>query len=164
WPTPPPPAAAEAAGPTLQPHHPPPQILRRRPSTAASSSVSSKTTPLPIRVLKPSPRPPAAHHFFVDPAVAAVGPFFAAPTQIQGGGFTWSSASASSPQPQQHHHQLQFPDLRFAPGEPYGVLGSGGGGGGRGFRSGDAVRAERPRSGAPPPGFGKPSHPPAAAR
>ncbi|CAN6324214.1 unnamed protein product [Urochloa humidicola] len=102
----------------------------------------------------------AAHHFFVDPAVAAVGPLFAAPTQIQGGGFAWSSASAPQP-PQQQQHQLPFPDLRFAPGEPYGALGSGGG---RGFRSGDAVRAERPRPGAPPPGFGKPSHPPAAAR
>ncbi|CAN6311455.1 unnamed protein product [Urochloa humidicola] len=106
----------------------------------------------------------AAHHFFVDPAVAAVGPLFAAPTQIQGGGFAWSSAYAPQrpPPPPQQQHQLPFPDLRFAPGEPYGALGSGGGGG-RGFRSGDAVRAERPRPGAPPPGFGKPSHPPAAA-
>ncbi|CAN6305470.1 unnamed protein product [Urochloa humidicola] len=143
-------------------------------STATNPPAASLDGGLLLRLLQNNPPAhpraetlapaPAAHHFFVDPAVAAVGPFFAAPTQIQGGGFTWSSASASSPQPQQQHHQLQFPDLRFAPGEPYGVLGSGGGGGGRGFRSGDAVRAERPRSGAPPPGFGKPSHPPAAAR
>lgn len=100
---------------------------------------------------------PVAHHFLVDPAVAAVGPLFAAPTQTQGGGFPWSSASAS----QLQQHQLRFPDPRVAPGEPYAALC---GGDGRGFRSGDAVRAERPRPGAPPPGFGKPSHPPSAAR
>ncbi|WVZ58093.1 hypothetical protein U9M48_008399 [Paspalum notatum var. saurae] len=105
--------------------------------------------------LAPPPVAPGAHHFFVDPAVAAVGPPFVAPLETHGGGFAWPSAPA--PQPQQ---QLRFLDPRVAPGEPYAALG---GGHGRGFGSVEAVRAERPRPGAPPPGFGKPSHPPAAA-
>uniref|UniRef100_K4A6R3 Poly(A) RNA polymerase mitochondrial-like central palm domain-containing protein n=1 Tax=Setaria italica TaxID=4555 RepID=K4A6R3_SETIT len=145
------------------------------PHPSASSSTATPPSPasldggLLLRLLQnpPPAHPraetltagPVAHHFFVDPAVAAVGPLFAAPTQMQGGCFPWSSASA--PQPQQH--LLRFPGPQFAPGEPYAALG-GSGGGGRGFGSGDAVKAERPRPGAPPPGFGKPSHPPAAAR
>ncbi|CAM0150643.1 unnamed protein product [Urochloa decumbens] len=143
------------------------------PRPSASSSTATNPPPasldggLLLRLLQNTPpahpraetlAPPlAAHHFFVDPAVAAVGLHFAAPTQIQGGGLAWSSASA----PQSQQHQLRFPDPRFAPGEPYGALG---GAGGRGVGSGNAVKAERPRPGAPPPGFGKPSHPPAAAR
>ncbi|CAL4924490.1 unnamed protein product [Urochloa decumbens] len=143
------------------------------PHPSASSSTATNPPPasldggLLLRLLQNTPPahprpetlapPVAAHHFFVDPAVAAVGPHFAAPTQIQGGGLAWSSTSA--PQPQQH--QLRFPDPRFAPGEPYGALG---GAGGRLFGSGNAVKAERPRPGAPPPGFVKPSHPPAAVR
>ncbi|RLN17875.1 hypothetical protein C2845_PM02G16850 [Panicum miliaceum] len=144
------------------------------PHPSASSSTATHPSPasldggLLLRLLQnpPPAHPcaetlapgPVAHHFFVDPAVATVGPLFAAPPQMQEGGFAWCSAFA--PQPQQH--QLRFPDPRFAPGEPYAALG--GGGGGRGFGSGDAVRAERLRPGAPPPGFGKPSHPPAAPR
>ncbi|KAJ1257295.1 hypothetical protein BS78_K109300 [Paspalum vaginatum] len=105
--------------------------------------------------LAPPPVAPGAHHFFVDPAVAAVGPAFVAPLEMHGGCFAWPSAP--TPQPQQ---QLRFPDPRVAPGEPYAALG---GGHGRGFGSVEAVSVERPRPGAPPPGFGKPSHPPAAA-
>ncbi|KAG2549634.1 hypothetical protein PVAP13_9KG275900 [Panicum virgatum] len=147
------------------------------PHSSASSSTTTHPSPvsldggLLLRLLQnpPPTHPraetlapaPVAHHFFVDPAVAAVGPLFAAPPQMQEGSFAWSSASAPQPQPQRH--QLRFPDHRFAPGEPYAALGSGGGGG-RGFGSGDAARAERPRPGAPPPGFGKPLHPLAAAR
>lgn len=136
------------------------------PSTATHTSSSSFDGGLLLRLLQnppiahpreeilaPPPVAPGAHHFFSDPAVAAVGPFFAASAQAQGGDFGWSSTSTKHV-----HQQPQFPDPRFAPGEPFAVLG------GRGFGSGDAVRAERPRPGAPPPGFGKPSHPPPAAR
>lgn len=84
-----------------------------------------------------------------------MGPLFAASAQAQGGDFGWSSTSTTHVQ-----QQPQFPDPRFAPGEPFPALAS------KGFGSGDAVRAERPRPGAlpRPPGFGKPSHPPPAAR
>ncbi|OEL27346.1 UTP:RNA uridylyltransferase 1 [Dichanthelium oligosanthes] len=130
-------------------------------STAAHPSPASLDGGLLLRLLQNpppahrrgetlAPAAPVAHHIFVNPAV---GPLFASPPQMQGGGFAWSSV----PQQQQ---QLRFPDPRFAPGETY----LGGGGSGKGFGSGDAVRAERPRPGAPPPGFGKPWHPAAATR
>ncbi|XP_062205321.1 UTP:RNA uridylyltransferase 1-like [Phragmites australis] len=105
------------------------------------------------QTLAPPPGAPGPHHVFVDPAVAAVGQLFPTPRQMQGAGFAWPSPSA--PQPQ----QLRFPDPRFAPPlDPYVVPGCGG------FGAADAVRAERPRPGAPPPGFGKLSHPAAAGR
>ncbi|PWZ21078.1 UTP:RNA uridylyltransferase 1 [Zea mays] len=136
------------------------------PSTATHTSPASFDGGLLLRLLQnppsahpreeilaPPPVAPGAHHFFSDPAVAAVGPLFAASAQTQGGDFGWSSTSTTHVQ-----QQPRFSDPRFAPGEPFAALG------GRGFGSGDAVRAERPRSGAPPPGFGKPSHPLPAAR
>ncbi|TVU31249.1 hypothetical protein EJB05_22930, partial [Eragrostis curvula] len=92
------------------------------------------------------------HHFFVDPAVAAMGPLFPASQQVQGGGFAWPSPSAPQQQ-MQPQQQLRFPDPRFAPPvDPYAAGGAGG------FGAADAVRAERPRPGAPPPGFGKLQH------
>ncbi|KAG0549756.1 hypothetical protein BDA96_01G282100 [Sorghum bicolor] len=140
--------------------------------TSASQSTATHTSPasfdggLLLRLLQNPPSahpreeflaPPhvaaGAHHFFSDPAVAAVGPLFAASAQAQGGDFGWSSTSTTHLQ-----QQPVFPDPRFAPGEPFAALA------GRVFGSGDAVWAERPRPGAPPPGFGKPSHPPPTAR
>lgn len=139
------------------------------PSTATHPSTASFDGGLLLRLLQnpdsahpraenlaPDLPSPGTHqtHDFTDPAVAAVGPLFAA-AQTQVGGFGWSSTSTSTSHLQQ---QLRFPDPRFAPGEPFASVG------GRGFGSGDAVRAERPRPCAPPPGFGRPSHAPAAAR
>nr|CAB3499850.1 unnamed protein product [Digitaria exilis] len=134
------------------------------PATATRPSPASLDGGLLLRLLQSPPHGqpraetpvpgPGAHHFFLDPAVATVGPLFAAPPQMQGGVFAWSSTSAL----QSQQNQLRFLDPRFAPGETYAALG----GDGMGFGSGDAVRVERPRPGAPPPGFGKPSHPSAA--
>ncbi|XP_062200597.1 UTP:RNA uridylyltransferase 1-like [Phragmites australis] len=104
----------------------------------------------------PPPGAPGPQDFFVDPAVAAVGPLFPTPPQMQGGGFAWPSPSAQQPPQQQ---QLRFPDPRFAPSvDPYAALRGGG------FEAADAVRPERPRPGAPPPGFGKVSHQAASGR
>uniref|UniRef100_A0ACD5U6A8 Uncharacterized protein n=1 Tax=Avena sativa TaxID=4498 RepID=A0ACD5U6A8_AVESA len=114
-----------------------------------------------LRILQnPPPRPqqqqtlvqPLAepHNFFVDPAVAAVGPFFSSPSHVHSGGFAWPSSSDPEP-------QLRFSDPRFR--QPLDLYAERGGGG---FRSADGIarsRAEKPRSGAPPPGFGKPSPP-----
>ncbi|XP_047045487.1 UTP:RNA uridylyltransferase 1-like [Lolium rigidum] len=114
-----------------------------------------------LRILQnPPPRPQQQqtlvqpldepHNFFVDPAVAAVGPFFSSPPHVHGGGFAWPSSS--DPQPQH-----RFSDPRFP--QPVDLYAERGGGG---FRSADGVtrnRAEKPRSGAPPPGFGKPLPP-----
>ncbi|KAE8788557.1 RNA uridylyltransferase 1-like [Hordeum vulgare] len=126
--------------------------------TSASASLDGG---LLLRLLQnPSPRPqhqqnpaqPLAepNNFFVDPAVAAVGPLFSSPPYVHVGGFAWPSSSA--PQP-----QLRSSDPRFAqPLDPYTELGGGG------FRSVDVVsrnRPEKPRSGAPPPGFVEPSPP-----
>ncbi|KAM3401691.1 hypothetical protein ACQJBY_006016 [Aegilops geniculata] len=138
-----------------------------RPSTSPSdaklepSASASLDGGLLLRLLQnPSPRPqqqqnpvqPLAepNNFFVDPAVAAVGPMFSSPPYVHVGGFAWPSSS--SPQP-----QLRSSDPRIArPLDPYAERGGGG------FRSVDVVsrnRPEKPRSGAPPPGFGKPSPP-----
>lgn len=138
-----------------------------RPSTSPSdaklepSASASLDGGLLLRLLQnPSPRPqqqqnpaqPLAepNNFFVDPAVAAVGPLFSSPPYVHVGGFAWPSSSA--PQP-----QLRSSDPRFAqPLDPYAERGGGG------FRSVDVVsrnRPEKPRSGAPPPGSGKPSPP-----
>ncbi|CAM0957109.1 unnamed protein product [Alopecurus aequalis] len=90
------------------------------------------------------------HNFFVDPAVAAVGPSFSSSPHVHGGGFAWPSSSDPQPQP-------RFSDPRFQ--QPLDLYAERGGGG---FRSADGFarnRAEKPRSGAPPPGFGKPSPP-----
>ncbi|KAK3157391.1 hypothetical protein QOZ80_2AG0121180 [Eleusine coracana subsp. coracana] len=98
----------------------------------------------------PAPGAPSesSHHIFVDPAVATVGPLFPASQQVQGGIFAWPTPSA--PQAQQ---RLLFPDPRFAPSvDPRAARGGGG------FGAADAVRADRPRPGAPPPGFGKVLH------
>ncbi|EMS57766.1 hypothetical protein TRIUR3_34620 [Triticum urartu] len=138
-----------------------------RPSTSPSdaklepSASASLDGGLLLRLLQnPSPRPqqqqnpvqPLAepNNFFVDPAVAAVGPMFSSPPYVHVGGFAWPSSS--SPQP-----QLRSSDPRIAqPLDPYAERVGGG------FRSVDVVsrnRPEKPRSGAPPPGFGKPSPP-----
>ncbi|VAH03824.1 unnamed protein product [Triticum turgidum subsp. durum] len=138
-----------------------------RPSTSPSdaklepSASASLDGGLLLRLLQnPSPRPqqqqnpvqPLAepNNFFVDPAVAAVGLMFSSPPYVHVGGFAWPSSS--SPQP-----QLRSSDPRIAqPLDPYAERVGGG------FRSVDVVsrnRPEKPRSGAPPPGFGKPSPP-----
>ncbi|KAM3408083.1 hypothetical protein ACQJBY_001378 [Aegilops geniculata] len=138
-----------------------------RPSTSPSdaklepSASASLDGGLLLRLLQnPSPRPqqqqnpvqPLAepNNFFVDPAVAAVGPMFSSTPYVHVGGFAWPSSS--SPQP-----QLRSSDPRIArPLDPYAERGGGG------FRSVDVVsrnRPEKPRSGAPPPGFRKPSPP-----
>lgn len=132
------------------------------PSTATYPSPASLDGGLLLRLLQNPPPAhqrsetlappnvaPGAHHFLVDPAVAAVGPLYVDPSQMQEGGFAWPSG----PAPQSH---LRFPDPRCAPGESCASLG---GGHGRGFGS----MVERPRPGAPPPGFGMPWHAPAAA-
>ncbi|KAL5225185.1 hypothetical protein ABZP36_011824 [Zizania latifolia] len=137
------------------------------PSAGAGipSSSSSLDGGLLLRLLQnppPQPRhqtpasaaPAGSQQFFVDPAVATVGPLFpsASPDVLQQhvGGFAWPSPS--NPQP-----QLRFPDPRFAqPLDPYSARGGGG------LAAVDRVagsRAEKPRSGAPPPGFSKSSHP-----
>ncbi|KAL6854331.1 hypothetical protein ACP4OV_019234 [Aristida adscensionis] len=104
------------------------------------------------QTLAPPPGVPGQHHY-VDPAVAAAGPHFLTPPKIQGGGFAWPFPSAPPPQQQQQQQQqqqLRFPDPRFATSvDPYAALGG----------AADVVRAERPRPGAPPPGFGMVSHP-----
>ncbi|XP_020172563.1 uncharacterized protein [Aegilops tauschii subsp. strangulata] len=138
-----------------------------RPSTSPSdaklepSASASLDGGLLLRLLQnPSPRPQQQqnpvqslaepNNFFVDPAVAAVGPMFSSPPYVHVGGFAWPSSS--SPQP-----QLRSSDPRIArPLDPYAERGGGG------FRSVDVVsrnRPEKPSSGAPPPGFGKPSPP-----
>ncbi|KAL5230049.1 hypothetical protein ABZP36_028825 [Zizania latifolia] len=137
------------------------------PAAEAGSPASASASldgGLLLRLLQnPPPQPrhqtpaPAAlagpQQFFVDPAVASAGPLFpsASPDapQQHGGGFAWPSPS----NPQQ---PLRFRDPRFAqPLDPYSARGGGG------LAAVDRVagnRVEKPRPGAPPPGFSKSSH------